>query len=153
MEVKRIGIFAGSFNPFHAGHRDVLNKALEVFDYIYIVIMQNEEKKPGELNVRSAVLASKLCHLKSVSVAMSAKPLKNTVDDLETLYPEKDIKFSIIRGLRNGHDLQYEMNNQYWNEDVGLNIPFVYFITDRSLAHVSSSAIRSINKLGLKHEY
>lgn len=151
--MRKIGVYPGSFNPWHKGHRDVLNKALEVFDYIYIVIMQNEEKKPGELNVRSAVLASKLCHLKSVSVAMSAKSLKNTVDDLETLYPEKDIKFSIIRGLRNGHDLQYEMNNQYWNEDVGMKIPFVYFITDRSLAHVSSSAIRSLDKLGLKHEY
>jgi hypothetical protein len=45
------------------------------------------------------------------------------------------------------------MNNQYWNEDTGLYTPFVYFITDRKLAHVSSSAIRTIKKLGLINDY
>lgn len=52
----------------------------------------------------------------------------------------------MICGLRNGYDLQYEMNQQYWNEDLGLEISVVYFITDRKLAHVSSSAIRGIRK-------
>ena len=42
---------------------------------------------------------------------------------------------AVIRGLRNGNDLQYEMNQQYWNEDLGLKIPIVYFICDRTLAH------------------
>jgi pantetheine-phosphate adenylyltransferase len=146
--MKKIGIYPGSFNPFHAGHRDVLEKARLVFDHIYIYLMKNPEKE-YEPFVNAAVLASRLAHLPNVSVNYSTKPLINVVRELK----DKESSFAIIRGLRNGHDLQYEMNNQYWNEDVGIEIPFVYFITDRSLAHVSSSAIRSLDKLGLKHEY
>ena len=53
----------------------------------------------------------------------------------------------IIRGLRNGHDLQYETNLLYWNEDLGLSCPIVYFICDRSLSHISSSMVKEVNKL------
>ena len=65
------------------------------------------------------------------------------VDFVETI-PEAS---AIIRSLRNGDDLQYEMNQQYWNEDLGLTIPVVYFMCDRSLSHISSSAIRQITKI------
>lgn len=53
---------------------------------------------------------------------------------------------AIVRGLRNGYDLQYEQNQQYWYEDMGIKIPIVYFITDRTLGHISSSAIREVEK-------
>ena len=81
------------------------------------------------------------------------RPLVEVVDTQIYLKGGKREITGIIRGLRNGNDLQYEMNQQYWNEDVGVKIPFTYFITDRSLAHVSSSAIRSVKTLGLEHEY
>ena len=59
---------------------------------------------------------------------------------------------AIVRGLRNGYDLQYEQNQQYWYEDLGIKIPIVYFITDRKLGHISSTAIRAINdaKAGIR---
>ena len=148
--MKRIGIYPGSFNPWHKGHRDVLNKALEVFDQVIVYVMDNPEKKDAP-SYRAMVMSSQLAHLKNVEVKQSELTLFLIIR--QETFENKESKLSIIRGLRNGHDLQYEMNNQYWNEDVGVSVPFVYFITDRSLAHVSSSAIRSVNKLGLKHEY
>ena len=45
---------------------------------------------------------------------------------------------------------QYEQNQQYWYEDLGLTIPIVYFITDRKLGHISSTAIKAINSLRTK---
>ena len=149
--MKKIGIYPGSFNPWHKGHRDVLNKALQVFDRVDIVLMQNPEKDEVGLSTRLAWITSKTHHIPNVKIYWDDISLLNFVND--SIRKEPEAKFSIIRGLRNGNDLQYEMNNQYWNEDVGVKVPFVYFITDRSLAHVSSSAIRSVNKLGLKHEY
>jgi pantetheine-phosphate adenylyltransferase len=153
--MKKVGIYPGSFNPWHAGHRDVLNKALEIFDHVYVVVMSNPDKEGGLCSVDAMILASKLAHVKNVTVQYSTKTLKAVVDNFEILHRDQKIPahFSVIRGLRNGHDLQYEMNNQYWNEDIGMHWPFVYFITDRSLAHVSSSAIRNLKALGLKHDY
>jgi pantetheine-phosphate adenylyltransferase len=146
----KIGIYPGSFNPWHKGHRDILNKALQVFDKVIVYVLDNPDKENSP-QYRSMVIAAQLANLKNVEVKRDSSSLVYIVEQEQASTPEA--KFSVIRGLRNGNDLQYEMNNQYWNEDVGLKIPFVYFITDRSLAHVSSSAIRSVNKLGLKHAY
>ena len=52
----------------------------------------------------------------------------------------------IIRGLRNFNDFESEKNQQYWYEDLGLNIPIFYIISSRDKCHISSSAIRSVNK-------
>ena len=38
-------IFPGSFDPFHEGHDFVVQKGLEDFDLIYIVISWNENKE------------------------------------------------------------------------------------------------------------
>jgi pantetheine-phosphate adenylyltransferase len=158
--MKKIGIYPGSFNPWHAGHRDILLKALEVFDVVHVVVLVNPEKGT-RIDARPAIKSITEDTKDIVSLPFYVRDfdisLRDAVERIETedqYIPEtRNGKYSIIRGLRNGNDLQYEMNNQYWNEDVGIAIPFVYFITDRNLAHVSSSAIRSVQKLGLKHPY
>jgi pantetheine-phosphate adenylyltransferase len=39
--MKKIGVYAGSFNPFHVGHADILHQALEVFDEVILAIGNN----------------------------------------------------------------------------------------------------------------
>lgn len=79
---------------------------------------------------------------KSVEAGFFVGLLANAV---KTIRPD-----GIIRGLRNGYDLEYEINLQYWNEDLGVNVPFVYFVTDRKYGHISSSAIRELRSLSKK---
>ena len=104
----RVAIYPGSFNPWHEGHEDVLNKAKKVFDQVHVI--------------------------------------KYGVDfqGLLSDYLKGKDYTAIVRGLRNGYDLQYEQNNQYWYEDLGITIPIVYFITDRKLGHISSTTIRAV---------
>ena len=71
-------------------------------------------------------------------------------DDIEGTLPEHIRKYgygAVIRGLRNGRDLEYEKDLLYWYEDLGLNVPIVYFICDRRFCHISSTAIRKINEI------
>jgi len=123
----KVGIYPGSFNPWHMGHEDVLQKASKVFDKIIIA-------KYGDTFKRDVLSAGILCEVEEICFK------DKLLVDLATEYNVD----AVIRGLRNGNDLQYEMNQQYWNEDLGLYIPTVYFITDRKLSHISSSAIREI---------
>ena len=128
-----LGIYPGSFNPWHEGHEDILEKALQVFDNI-LILQGHNPKKPTSKDKGFLDITRE-----RVTTGFFNGLLVHAVKDLNAT--------AVIRGLRNGHDLEYEINNQYWNEDLGLNIPFVYFITDRKYGHISSSAIRDLNKI------
>lgn len=147
----KLGIYPGSFNPWHKGHTDVLLKALGVFDIVVILQMVNPEKQLEPKILPRDIIPEEF--RSRVSIKVSGETLVETVSHRFYIHGAKLEPTAIIRGLRNGTDLQYEMNQQYWNEDLGIKIPYVYFITDRALAHVSSSGIRNVEKLGLKHNY
>jgi len=136
----KTAVYPGSFNPWHQGHSDILRKALKVFDKVIVAVGRNPEKSFGEYNIyllntdfKKEVISSQV-ETREFSILL-VDFIKNTN------------ACAVIRGLRNGSDLQYEQNQQYWNEDLGLNIPTIYFICDRKLSHISSSTIRAVNMI------
>lgn len=133
----RVAIYPGSFNPWHKGHEDILKKALKVFDKVVVVPMINPEKESESVELE--------LEYENVSVHSCNGDINDAIYENNAI--------AIIRGLRDGKDLDYEKNQQYWGEEIGVYVPYVYFISDRSLLHVSSSALRLVSKLGYKHEY
>jgi phosphopantetheine adenylyltransferase len=53
---------------------------------------------------------------------------------------------TVIRGLRNGYDLEYEMNQLRVLEDYGCSLPVAYFLCSKETSHISSSMIRGLDK-------
>lgn len=126
-------IYPGSFNPFHEGHLNVLEQACLIFDKV-VVARPNEGASDVEL-----LLNHPLFETKQVNVIEFSGLL---VD-----YVNANQYCAIIRGLRNPNDFEYEKTSLYWNQDLGLTIPTLYFITNRGLVHISSSAVREVNRL------
>ena len=133
----KTAIYPGSFNPWHKGHEDILEKALKIFDKVYVAKGINNSKNSSMTTLSKFIK-------EGIEWWSFSSLLVDFVIDLEKMKHHKID--AVIRGLRNGMDLQYEMNLQYNNEDLGLKIPVVYFITDRNLSHISSSAIREIER-------
>jgi pantetheine-phosphate adenylyltransferase len=138
----KIGFYPGSFNPWHAGHEDILEKALKVFDKIIILVLTNPEK-----GIEGKVNPVPTLRDRVENLVLPNTFLTNIVGTYVLGHTHENHQYAIIRGLRNGNDLEYEKVQQFWNEDLGMKIPTVYFVSDRKLLHISSSAIRMVNKL------
>lgn len=153
----KIGIYPGSFNPWHQGHDDILQKALLMFDKVIIAVGRNPDKPPREFKALNDLWSQAV---DSIGVEESDRvkvvEFKGTLADFAnnyyetgdtgTLYVSHDA-CAVIRGLRNSQDFEFEKNQQYWNEDLGLKIPTIYLISDRKLTHISSSALRLVAKI------
>lgn len=138
--MSKIAIYPGTFNPWHEGHEDILDKALQIFSKVIIAKGYNPDK--GIESGRFPEVLEHRLKLKApggVNFISFPGFLVDFVDKLEV--------DAVIRGLRNSHDLQYETDMQYSNEDLGLEVPVVYFICSRELGHISSSRIRHLKAI------
>lgn len=137
--MKTLAIYAGSFNPFHIGHLNIVEKAEKVFGKgnVLIAIGVNPEKSKSEnLLLRASEINSK-----------TGRPVEVYTTFLHELVEKKEsegYKVVLVRGLRNGDDLAYEDNQLKFINDFKKDIDVVFFRCDEQFAHISSSAIRNL---------
>ena len=139
-------IYPGSFNPWHDGHTDILKKAAKVFKDITIAVGVNPDKLNDDMSTRMTKLNQQIDEL--IVTSPELKDVRIVVCYFTGLLVDfiGDKRVAVIRGLRNASDLEFETAQQYWNEDLGMTAPTVYFLSDRSLVHMSSSALRMLSK-------
>ena len=134
----RIGMFTGSFDPLTKGHLDLIVRASQLFDHLYVGVFYNKNKEGlFDLSVRQGILEASLSDLANVSVVVAKESL--TVD----LARELGVTH-LIRGLRNATDLEYEANMDYFNKRLAPEIETLYLIAQQELQPISSSRVREL---------
>lgn len=140
---KKIGVYAGSFNPFHIGHMNIVKKAEKIFDSVIIAVGKNPEKDSNEyFNLRVSKLMSLFPNRVDIISGMLMDFLVSLNDDV-----------TLIRGLRNGFDFNYEQTQLRFLEEmkpVNFDFKVVYIPCDKEYEHISSSSIRAIQKISMK---
>ena len=140
--MKKIAVFPGSFDPFTIGHESIVEKALTLFDLIYLAIGKNNDKKNFLYSVEERVI--QISHLYKKNPKISVISYTGLTVDL---CKSKKANF-IIRGLRNSNDFIYENEISKTNKELDKNINTIYFDTDIYASHISSSIVRDIVKNG-----
>jgi len=135
--IKKIGLFAGSFDPFTKGHEAVVKKALQLFDELIIAIGINSTKQGYfDIEKRKAHIASLFEHAPIRIVTYE----KLTVD----LCKEEGASH-LVRGLRDSKDFSYERSIAHMNETLS-GIQTVFLLTDQQYAAINASIVREIHK-------
>lgn len=145
--MKRIGIYAGSFNPFHVGHADVLHQALNTFDEVIVALGRNPEKDGNTKEpfpIGHAVL-------KTAKVDQFSGLLTDYLSEVELANEEAEVY--LIRGLRNGDDLQMEQNQLQFIREMYPSVKPVFFLGAKEFEHISSTALRALKKVSEKEYY
>jgi pantetheine-phosphate adenylyltransferase len=128
-----IGIYPGSFDPFHIGHLNIKRKAEEIFDKVIIARGINPEKEVSTFKLPE-------------SLENEIVEYKGLVTELFQGMKTYNISKFFVRGLRNVYDIGYEENLRKIIHDIDPSIKFVYFFCDSGLEHISSSQIRALIK-------
>jgi pantetheine-phosphate adenylyltransferase len=130
----KVGIYPGSFNPFHHGHLNILEKAEKIFDKVILARGINPEKK----NV--------ITPLPNSIANRTWMNYDGLLTDFIKGLPYDNI--TVIRGLRNNVDLQYELNQYRYFQDLMPDIQLISIFCDKEYEHISSSAIRLLTQYG-----
>ncbi|WP_295178878.1 pantetheine-phosphate adenylyltransferase [uncultured Christiangramia sp.] len=141
----RIAVFPGSFDPLTLGHTDIIDRALPLFDKIILAIGTNSSKK------YMFSLEERLHFLKE-TYKDEAKILVETYSGLTVDYcKSKDSEF-ILRGLRNGQDLEFEKAIGQTNYKMS-GIETIFLISSSGLAHISSTVVRDVMRHSGSYEF
>lgn len=94
-------IVTGSFDPITLGHINIVKKACERFEQVYVVALNNEAKEyMFSLEKRKQLIEASLKNVKNVIV--------DAYDGYTSDYMHKHGINYIVRGIRNENDREYE---------------------------------------------
>lgn len=130
-------IFAGSFDPFTKGHKDIIDRALKsVADEVVVAIGVNCNKK------YMFSLEDRLNAIKDV-YKNEPRVRVETYDGLTTDYAKSIDASFLLRGVRSVKDFEYERDIAEVNRRL-TGIETVLLFSDPQLACVSSSVVREL---------
>ena len=133
----RTALFPGSFDPFTAGHLNILTRALTMFENVVVAIGLNQDKTGFFTNSqRKEIIAQAVAGLDNVSI-IEYDGL--TVDVCHELHIRH-----IVRGVRNMLDFENERAIADANRRLAPDIETIIIPTAQEFAHISSSAVRDI---------
>lgn len=129
-------VYPGTFDPFTAGHRDLVDRARRLFAHLTVLVAVNDEKRPTRTGAQRAldIRASLPGDWGNVTVVHWS--------GLTAAYCQRHGAGVIIRGLRNAADAERENQLAAMNEALGTATLFLPARPE--LAAVSSTAARAV---------
>jgi len=139
--MKKKALFPGSFDPFTAGHLNILNRALTMFDEVVVAVGINQDKRGFfTMDQRMDIVRQATRGLDGVSIIKYDNLTIDTCRELGIRH--------IVRGVRNMLDFENERAIADANRRLAPEVETLIIPTAQEFAHISSSAVRDI----LKHK-
>lgn len=137
MTKKIIAVYAGTFDPVTNGHLDIIERASQIFDTLYVTISVNPNKKElFSVEERYALLKEVTQQFDNVII--------DTSTQLTVEYAKQIGAKVLVRGLRATMDFEYELQMAFANQYLDDDIEMAFLMTRANHAFISSSTVKEI---------
>ncbi len=136
-------IFPGTFDPLTLGHLDLMTRAAKLFSHLVVAVNGggSSVKKPlFSTDERAMLLKAELQHLPNVEVCAFSGLLVDFAKSRQIM--------TIVRGIRNAADGDYEMQLAHMNGQLQPNLEVVFLAAKAQYSFVRASWVREIAALG-----
>jgi pantetheine-phosphate adenylyltransferase len=142
----RTALYAGSFDPVTNGHLDVVRQSAQLADRLVLAVGIHPGKTPlFPFEERLAMLAE-TCG--PVAKAAGVELTCVTFDDLVVTAAKREGATVLIRGLRDGTDLDYEMQMAGMNGVMAPGVITVFLPASPAVRPITATLVRQIAKMG-----
>ena len=136
-----VGLIPGSFDPFHNGHLEVVERASRLFDEVVVAALRNPQK--GEplfsIDERTEMLEESLAHLGSVKIVGVATLVVNVAAEVGAS--------AIVRGLRAVSDFENELQMAQMNRQLS-GVETIFIPTSAPYSFIASRLLREVARFG-----
>ena len=131
----KTAIIPGSFDPMTLGHKDIVLRALKLFDRVIVAIMINPDKK-GRFSFaeRKKIAELTLSDIPEATVITADGYLADLAAALKAV--------AIVKGVRNTEDFEYEQEMAVFNHNRNNVTETVYLPAYGDNISISSTSVR-----------
>jgi len=142
----RAALYTGSFDPVTNGHLDILRKGARLFDRIVVAIGSHPGKSPLFSVEEKIALIEAIS--KPVAAASGCVIEVAMFDGLAVQAARAQGACALLRGLRDGGDLDYEMQMAGMNAAMAPQVETVYLPASPGVRHITATLVRQIAAMG-----
>ncbi|MCL4433444.1 MAG: pantetheine-phosphate adenylyltransferase [Actinobacteria bacterium] len=133
----RTVLFPGSFDPFHNGHLEVVERAVDLFDEVVVAVLRNPQKTDPMFSLaeRQAMIEKSVTHLNGVRIVAISTLVVNVAREVGAN--------AIVKGLRAVTDFENELQMAQMNRQLS-GIDTIFIPTDSTSSFVASRLLREV---------
>ncbi len=137
----KIALFPGSFDPFHNGHLEVVERASKLFDEVIVASLRNPQKGDPLFSIeeREAMLVEAIAHVSNARVVVMSSLVVDLARQLGASV--------IVKGLRAVSDFESELQMAQMNRQLS-GIETLFIPTGSQYAYIASKLIREVARYG-----
>jgi pantetheine-phosphate adenylyltransferase len=136
-----VGLIPGSFDPFHNGHLEIVERASPIFDEVVVAAIRNPQKSEPlfTLDERREMIAESVAHLSNVRIVSISTLLVNVARDVNAT--------AIVKGLRAVSDFENELQMAQMNRSLS-GVETLFLPSSSQSSFVASRLLREVARYG-----
>ncbi len=136
--MKKIAVYAGTFDPVTLGHLWMIEQGSTLFDTLIVAIGKNPEQRCY------FSIKERISLLKASTKKFSNVRIDEFSGQFLIRYTESVGAKFMLRGIRDAADYEYEKTLRHINSDINPEITTVFLMPPREIAEVSSSIVKGL---------